>query len=51
LTRDRGDQVTAVIRPRDGGPEQTVIADYLVAAEAAPQLTPVLAALLSRPAP
>ena len=32
---DRGDQVTAVIRPRDGGPDETVVADYLVAADGA----------------
>jgi 2-polyprenyl-6-methoxyphenol hydroxylase-like FAD-dependent oxidoreductase len=32
---DRVDKVAAVIRPRDGGPEQTVIADYLVAADGA----------------
>jgi 2-polyprenyl-6-methoxyphenol hydroxylase-like FAD-dependent oxidoreductase len=31
----RDDQVTAVIRPRDGGPEETVAADYLVAADGA----------------
>jgi 2-polyprenyl-6-methoxyphenol hydroxylase-like FAD-dependent oxidoreductase len=30
-----GDGVTAVIRPRDGGAEQTVRADYLVAADGA----------------
>jgi len=31
----RDDQVTAVIRPRDGGPAETVVADYLVAADGA----------------
>src|SRR5690348_11195119 len=28
-------KVTAVIRPRDGGPDETVVADYLVAADGA----------------
>src|SRR5262245_21292758 len=31
----REDRVTWVIRPRDGGPEETVAADYLVAADGA----------------
>jgi 2-polyprenyl-6-methoxyphenol hydroxylase-like FAD-dependent oxidoreductase len=32
---ERGDHVAAVIRPRDGGAEETVIAGYLVAADGA----------------